>query len=161
GASQDCPLLEKQARTPARTAAGKSASGKMMFGDLPPSSCATRLTVSAAALATLTPARVEPVNDTMSASGWAAMTCPTAGPVPLTRLKTPGGAPEASTISASNMPLTGAISLGFRTTVHPAASAGAALQTIWFKGQFQGVMSAATPIGSLTMRLVPRTRLNS
>ena len=53
GASQDCPLLEKQARVPARTAAAKSASGRMMFGDLPPSSWATRLTVSAAALATM------------------------------------------------------------------------------------------------------------
>ena len=55
----------------------------------------------------------------------------------------------------------GAISLGFRTTVQPAASAGAALQTIWFKGQFHGVMRAATPTGSLTIRLVPRSRLNS
>ena len=45
--------MEKQARTPALTADGKSASGRMMFGDLPPSSWATRLTVSAAALATM------------------------------------------------------------------------------------------------------------
>ena len=41
----------------------------MMLGDFPPSSCATRLTVSAAARATAMPARVEPVNDTMSMSG--------------------------------------------------------------------------------------------
>ena len=52
------------------------------------------------------------------------MTCPTSGPVPLTRLKTPAGAPAASMISANRMPLIGAISLGFRTTVQPAASAG-------------------------------------
>ena len=79
----------------------------------------------------------------------------------MTRLKTPGGAPEASMISANRIPLMGEISLGFRTTVQPAASAGATLQTIWFKGQFHGVISAATPIGSLTIRLVPRSRLNS
>jgi hypothetical protein len=48
----------------------------------------------------------------------------------LDRLKTPGGAPAASTISAKTRPLIGAISLGFSTTAQPAASAGAALQTI-------------------------------
>ena len=53
------------------------------------------------------------------------------------------------------------IPIGFKTTVHPAANAGATLQTIWFSGQFQGVISAATPIASLTMRLVPPSRLNS
>ena len=37
------------------------------------------------------PARVEPVNDTMSTSGWAAMASPTTGPAPVTRLNTPGG----------------------------------------------------------------------
>jgi hypothetical protein len=41
----------------------------MMFADLPPSSCDTRFTVSAAAFATCTPARVEPVKETMSMSG--------------------------------------------------------------------------------------------
>ena len=70
---------------------------------------------------------------------------------PLTRLKTPAGAPAASTISAKIRPLIGAISLGFRTTVQPAASAGATLQTIWFSGQFHGVIRAATPTGSLTI----------
>ena len=69
GALQDWPLLVKQLRTPASTARLRSASSRMMFGDLPPSSCATRLTVSAAALATCVPARVEPVNETMSMPG--------------------------------------------------------------------------------------------
>ena len=62
-----------------------------MFGDLPPSSWATRLTVSAAAFATCAPARVEPVKDTMSMPGCAAIAAPTVGPSPLTRLKTPAG----------------------------------------------------------------------
>src|SRR5215211_166213 len=73
----------------------------MMLADLPPSSCATRLTVSAASLATLTPAVVDPVNDTMSISGWAAIASPTVGPSPLTRLKTPAGIPASWTISAN------------------------------------------------------------
>ena len=41
----------------------------------------------------------------------------------------------------------GASSDGFRTTVQPAASAGATFSTTWFIGQFHGVIRAATPIG--------------
>lgn len=132
-----------------------------MLADLPPSSCATRFTVSAAVLATTMPARVDPVKETMSTSGWPAITWPTSGPVPLTMLKTPFGTPAASMASAKMMPLIGAISLGLRTTVQPAAMAGATLQTIWLSGQFQGVISAHTPIGSLTTMVEPRRWLNS
>jgi hypothetical protein len=55
-------------------------------GDLPPSSWATRFTVSAAVLATMMPARVDPVKETMSTPGWPAMTWPTEGPSPLIML---------------------------------------------------------------------------
>ena len=41
--------------------------------------------------------------------------------------------------------------------MQPAASAGATLTATWFIGQFQGVMSPQTPIGSLTIS-VPRLR---
>ena len=132
-----------------------------MLADLPPSSWATRLTVSAAVFATMIPARVEPVKDIMATSGCPARYCPTVGPSPFTRLNTPLGTRTASMISANTMPLIGAISLGFSTMVHPAAIAGATLQTIWFRGQFQGVMSPATPMGSRTMRVVPRWNENS
>ena len=50
-----------------------------MLADLPPSSRATRLTVPAATSATRLPARVEPVKQTMSTSGWAAIASPTTG----------------------------------------------------------------------------------
>ena len=70
-----------------------------MFGLLPPSSCATRLTVVAAALATSMPARVEPVKDTMSIPGWLEIAAPTSAPVPLTMLNTPAGTPAACMIS--------------------------------------------------------------
>ncbi len=52
-------------------------------------------------------------------------------------------------ISAKMMPLIGATSLGFSTMVQPAAMAGATLQTIWFKGQFHGVIRPTTPIAFL------------
>jgi hypothetical protein len=57
---------------------------------------------------------------------------------------------------ANSTPDSGAISEGFSTMVQPATSAGATLQAIWFIGQFQGVISAQTPIPSWTMRVVPR-----
>ena len=55
------------------------------------------------------------------------MASPTTGPVPPTRLNTPAGNPAASMASASTHALSGATSDGLRTTVHPAANAGATL----------------------------------
>ena len=86
GALQLCPELGIMLATPARTPSAKPASSSTMLGLLPPSSWVTRLTVGAAALATSTPARVDPVKDTMSTSLWPAMTWPTEGPSPLTML---------------------------------------------------------------------------
>ena len=119
-----------------------------MLADLPPSSCVTRFTVGAAFCATEMPARVEPVNDTMSTSGCDDSATPTPGPSPLTRLNTPGGTPASSITSAKMIAFSGAISVGFRIIVQPAAIAGATFAAIWFSGQFHGVISAHTPIGS-------------
>ena len=69
----------------------KSASSRRMLADLPPSSSDTGLMFSAASCMTRRPARVEPVKETMSTLGCAAMASPTTGPTPVTRLKTPGG----------------------------------------------------------------------
>ena len=130
GALQDWPELVHMPNTSREMAAAKSASSRMMLADLPPSSCATRFTVGAALRATSTPARVEPVNDTMSTSGCEEMAAPTVGPSPFTRLKTPAGTPASSSTSAKRMALNGATSEGFSTIVQPAAKAGATLQAI-------------------------------
>ena len=106
----------------------------MTLADLPPSSSATFLTVPAATSATRLPARVEPVKDTMSMPGWAAMASPTPGPVPLTRLNTPAGRPTSSTTSASSQAFSGATSDGLSTTVQPAARAAPTLHMIWCSG---------------------------
>ena len=147
--------------TPSFTDFFRSASSRMMLADLPPSSWCTRLTVSAAALATRMPARVEPVKETMSTPGWREMASPTVGPSPLTRLNTPFGTPASSIASAKMMALSGAISEGFSTMVQPAASAGATLHMIWLSGQFHGVIMPTTPIGSLAIKVVPRSSSNS
>src|SRR5436189_3084746 len=107
-----------------------SASSSTTAADLPPSSSATRLTVFDATSDTRLPAAVEPVNDTMSTCGCAAIASPTTGPYPVTRLKTPAGTPAASITSASKKALRGATSDGFSTTVQPAAIAGATLSAI-------------------------------
>ena len=52
GALHDCPLFSAQPIMPPPTAVARSASSRMMFADLPPSSCVTRFTLSAAAFAT-------------------------------------------------------------------------------------------------------------
>src|SRR5262249_60067059 len=112
----------------------------------------TRFTLAAAAIATATPARVEPVNDIMSTPGCEEMASPTVGPSPFTRLKTPAGTPASSRIWAHRRPLSGAISLGLSTIVHPAASAGSTLQAIWLTGQFHGVIRPHPPIRSAPLR---------
>ena len=87
---------------PTLTAVASSASGRITLADLPPSSSVTRLSVAAAISATRRPAAAEPVKETVAMPGWAAMASPVTGPVPLTRLKTPGGSPMASKMSASS-----------------------------------------------------------
>ena len=58
----------KQLVTPPAIAEPKSASSRIILADLPPNSCATRLTVSADAFATAIPALVEPVKLIISIS---------------------------------------------------------------------------------------------
>src|SRR6185312_8468000 len=148
GALHDWPEFENMFITPPTTAFCRSASSSTRLADLPPSSCATRLTVFAAALATAMPARVEPVNDIMSKPGWFDIASPTVGPSPLTRLNTPFGTPASCMISAQMIAFRGATSDGFNTIVQPAAMAGATLQAIWLIGQFHGVIMPTTPTGS-------------
>src|ERR1700746_3318270 len=148
GALQDCPELLNMCATPPATALLRSASSRMTFGDLPPSSWLMRFTVGAARLATSIPARVEPVKEIMSISGCSLMAAPTSGPRPLIRLNTPFGTPASCRISARISADVGVNSDGLRIMVQPAASAGATLQAIWFSGQFQGVIMPTTPTGS-------------
>ena len=58
------------------------------------------------------------------------------------------------------MALNGEYSDGFSTMVQPAASAGTTFAATWFIGQFHGVISAHTPTGSCTSRVVPRSSSN-
>ncbi len=129
-----CPEFRKHFATPSLIACWRSASSRMMFGDLPPSSSATRLIVPAAASLTRRPAAVDPVKEIASTSGCSASASPMTEPRPVTRLKTPAGRPTSSITSASSIAFRGATWEGFRTTVQPAASAGATFAAIWCSG---------------------------
>ena len=101
-AVQVWPELMNAFATPTLTAVPRSASGRITLADLPPSSRVTRLTVRDATSATRVPARAEPVNDTTSMPGCRAIASPVTGPVPLTRLNTPGGSPASWNTAASS-----------------------------------------------------------
>ena len=131
-AVQSWPALKSAAPAIPSAAAATSASSKTMTGALPPSSRWTFLRSVAAAPATSMPARTEPVIATICGVG-----CETsARPVsrsPQTTLSTPGGR-NSWAIWASSVELAGVVSLGLRTTVLPAASAGAIFQIIISSG---------------------------
>src|SRR3954453_15742001 len=128
------PELRNALATPSVTASCNGASSRITLADLPPSSQVTGLTVCDASSLTRLPARVEPVNETASTPGWAAIASPTTGPNAVTRLNTPAGRPSSAKISADTKALSGTTSDGLSTTVHPAAMAGATLAAIWCSG---------------------------
>ena len=126
-AEQVWPEFSIALRAPAGMAFSNGASSSTTNADLPPSSSVTFLMRSPASAPTRLPARTEPVKLTMSTSGCDAMASPATGPYPVTMFSTPAGKPIASQASASRKAFSGATSLGFRTTVQPAAKAGATL----------------------------------
>ena len=93
------------------------------------------------------PTASEPVNETWRTAGAAVKTSPIGSGSPHTRLSTPGGKPAASKHSNSSAADSGVCSAGLRTTVLPAATAGASLRQIIELGKFHGVMQATTPRG--------------
>ncbi len=65
----------------------------------------------------------------------------------MTILTTPGGKPASTQISAKASAVSGVYSAGFRTTVLPAASAGAIFQASMSSGKFHGMICPQTPTG--------------
>src|SRR3954447_11290796 len=126
-AMQVWPVAAKIPATTPLAAASRSASAKIMCGDLPPSSRLTRARWSAAPFITSLPVDVAPVNATLSTPGCATSGAPASSPKPVTTLKTRGGKPASSTSRANSSVEAGACSAGLTTKVHPAASAGAEL----------------------------------
>ena len=92
------------------------------------------------------PTSVEPVNATLSTSGWATSARPVS-PAPVTMLTTPGGRSACWQISANSSAVSGVVSAGLSTTVLPQASAGAIFHASISSGKFHGMTWPATPSG--------------
>src|SRR5699024_7210457 len=118
-----CPVLLTTFQTADLAASSISTSSKMMYGDLPPNSSATRLKSWLAFSIIFVPVAPEPVNDIIRTLGWPDKGVPTPSPSPLTRLNTPLGTSAASNISARIIAANGVSSDGFNTTGDPAAIA--------------------------------------
>ena len=129
------------------TAASRSASGRMMFGLLPPSSSVTRLSALPHLAPISRPTTVEPVKATLSTPGLSTSAAPVS-PSPVSTLTVPGGNPASRQSSPRRSAVSGVCSAGFRISEHPAASAGEIFHTAISSGKFQGTICAHTPTGS-------------
>ena len=92
------------------------------------------------------PMSVEPVKAILSTPGWRTRVIPTS-PGPGTMLTTPGGRSAWRQTSANRRAVSGVVEAGLRTTVLPAARAGAIFQASMSSGKFHGMIWPATPSG--------------
>ena len=70
-------------------------------------------------------------------------------------MKTPSGIPASTASSPSRIAVSGVSSAGLRTTVLPAARAGAKPQPAIGMGKFHGTMMPTTPSGSWKVMSTP------
>ena len=89
---------------------------------------------------------MEPVKATLLISGCSTKNFPVA-PAPVMMFTTPSGSSACWQISANNNAVRGVVSAGLRTTVFPAANAGAIFHASIKSGKFQGIICPATPSG--------------
>ena len=95
----------------------------------------------------------EPVKLIRRTRGSATSAAPTSSPMPWTTLSTPGGMPASAAKSASSEHDSGDHSAGLRTTVLPAANAGATFHVLSMNGAFHGVITTVGPAGMRSTRL--------
>ena len=141
------PVAPKMPASAPTTALSRSASAKMMLGDLPPSSSVTGTSRRPAAAAISRPTPGLPVKLTRSTRPPARSARPTLAS-PVTTLTTPGGNPASCTSFANSSVVPDACSEGLTTTQLPAASAGPSLLASSPIGEFHAVISTATPTGT-------------
>src|SRR5213080_1061423 len=90
-----------------------------MFGDLPPSSSDTFLSVFAARAISCLPTSVDPVKAMASTPGWSTRALPTTLPRPGTTFSTPAGSPHSFAYSANFSSDSAVFEAGLITTVFP------------------------------------------
>ncbi len=97
---------------------------------------------------TLVVVSTDPVKQILSTPGWRASKAPTTEPFPGITLIVPAGRPAFWAMRATSRALSGVYSAGFRTTVFPAARAGATFHATNMRGKFHGTIWPTTPRGS-------------
>ena len=108
---------------------------------MPPNSIDDGNTRSAVCFSSSLPTYVDPVKDKVATRG-SARIASEVGPdfdVVMT-FTTPAGAPARCITSATHSAVSGVSAAGFKTAVHPAASAGASLRVAIAAGKFHGVI---------------------
>ena len=103
------------------------------------------------------PVLIPPVKVTMSMPGCDTRLSPT-WPRPVSTFSAPAGNPASSAMRSYSNPIWGVISDDFRTTVLPAAGAGASFCASSVSGEFHGLMAATTPIGTWSTNPMKRPR---
>ena len=78
---------------------------------------------------------------------------PIAAPLPVTRLKTPGGTPASRSARASRRALHGVALAGFSTTLLPVTSAAPAGPPASASGKLNGAITSHGPHGFMTLAL--------
>ena len=101
------------------------------------------------------PTEVDPVKTILRTSGWVTKRFPTTLPLPGKTLNTPSGIPAMRANSPKRIAERGVYSAGLRTTVFPAAKAGAKPHPAIGIGKFHGTMMPTTPKGSLKVKSMP------
>src|SRR5579871_3314183 len=153
--TQLCPaFVPTLAPTSVGIATSRSASSRRMPADLPPSSSVTGRTSLPQASATRAPIASDPVNETLSTSGWLTRYSDISGPA-ATTLITPGGKPASVIRSHIAKIASGSGSGTLTTAVQPTTTAGAIFCATPGSGKLYAVNPATTPIGSLTTTLRP------
>ncbi len=92
---------------------------------------------------------------TFRTSGWLTNRWPTTEPLPGITVSTPSGIPASIASSPIRSAVSGVSSAGLRTTVLPAASAGAKPQPAMGIGKFHGTITDTTPSGSWKVTSMP------
>ena len=98
-------------------------------------------------LAIVTPTEVLPVKATFATRGSVTIDMPVL-PGPVTMLTTPSGSSAWRQTSAKRSAVSGVVEAGFRTTVLPAARAGAIFHANMRRGKFHGITCPTTPCAS-------------
>ena len=106
------------------------------------------------------PTAAEPVKEILATSGLRTSSAPTTSPRPATTLQRPFGRFAACTHSSHTRVCRALISLGFMTTVQPAATAEASFTQRKNAFAFHGLIRPATPTGSRVTVVLPQLRVS-